>query len=76
MNLVRTQTATCVKHAPHLWPGGQTLGECVNVKTTAQGVTHQCRARVQAGVGYADTHGTPFRAYYCPSCAILLGAQS
>lgn len=58
---------------------GQTpVARCVNILSPVGplGVASVCNAGVYSGSGYADTDGTPWRAYYCRRCAVSLGAVS
>lgn len=54
------------------------LARCVNEQLTINGGgrTYTCSNGVREGEGYADLEGTPFKAYYCPACAVALGAES
>ncbi len=76
MNLVLVPLSSAAARTPHLYKGGQVVGSCIQLKPVANSNQRwECGAVVKAGEGFADTEGTPWKAYYCPACANALGAS-
>ena len=69
MNLQLVPRSVVATRNPHLYPGSQRVGSCIQILRP----TYECGAAVYAGTGFADLDGEPFKAYYCPSCAATYG---